>query len=40
MKAYLEVIKPVTDGDVAAARALAEEEMAALEADVRTVLGV
>jgi len=40
VKAYLEVIKPVTDGDVAAARALAEEEMLALEADVRTVLGV
>ncbi|MCR6711627.1 MAG: phospho-sugar mutase [Demequina sp.] len=40
VKAYLEVIKPVADGDVASARALAEEEMMALEADVRAVLGV
>jgi len=40
VKAYLEVIEPVADGDVAAARALAEQEMAALEADVRKVLGV
>ena len=40
VKAYLEVIKPVDDGDVAAARALAEAEMTALEADVRVVLGV
>jgi hypothetical protein len=30
----------VADGDVASARALAEEEMMALEADVRAVLGV
>jgi len=40
VKAYLEVIKPVADGDVTSARALAEGEMAALEADVRAVLGV
>ena len=40
VKAYLEVIKPVADGDVAAARALAEQEIAALEADVRNLLGV
>jgi len=40
VKAYLEVIKPTTDGDVARARAAAKDEMAALEADVRSVLGV
>ena len=40
VKAYLEVIKPVAGGDVAAARALAEQEIAALEADVRNLLGV
>ena len=40
VKAYLEVIKPVADGDVAAARTLAASEMTALEADVRDVLGV
>ena len=40
VKAYLEVIKPVDDGDVAAARGLAEAEMAELEADVRKALGV
>jgi phosphomannomutase len=40
VKAYLEVVKPVADGDVASARALAKEEMAALEADVRAALGV
>jgi len=40
VKAYLEVIKPTTDGDVATARAAARAEMAALEADVRSVLGV
>jgi len=40
VKAYLEVVQPVTDGDVASARALAEKEMAALEADVQAVLGL
>jgi phosphomannomutase len=40
VKAYLEVIKPVSDGDVASARALATEEMTALEADVKTALGL
>jgi phosphomannomutase len=40
VKAYLEVIKPVIDGDVASARAVAEDEMVALEEDVRRLLGV
>ena len=40
VKAYLEVIVPVEGDDVAAARAEAEAQMAALESDVRTTLGV
>lgn len=40
VKAYLEVIKPVTDGDVASARARANEEMDALERDVKRALGL
>ena len=40
VKAYLEVIRPVAGGDVAAARAAASEAMNALEADVRAALGV
>ena len=40
VKAYLEVIVPVTGDDVAAARAQAEVQMAALEGDVKVALGV
>ncbi|MGC4174624.1 phospho-sugar mutase [Demequina sp.] len=40
VKAYLEVIVPVAEGDVASARAEAEDAMAALEADVKGALGV
>ena len=40
VKAYLEVTVPVEGDDVAAARAEAEAQMAALESDVRTTLGV
>ena len=39
VKAYLEVIAPV-DGDVATARAVAKEQMAALERDVTKALGL
>ncbi len=40
VKAYLEVIRPVEGGDVASARAAAAHAMDALEADVKTALGV
>ncbi|WP_062461468.1 phospho-sugar mutase [Demequina soli] len=40
VKAYLEVIVPVADGDVAAARASAVETMEALRADVTAALGI
>lgn len=40
VKAYLEVIQPVRDGDVVAARAAAREVLGQLEAQVRALLGV
>jgi len=40
VKAYLEVIEPVSGGDVRTARAAATEAMAALRADVEKLLGV
>ncbi len=40
VKAYLEVIESVDDGDVGAARAAASKAMAALRADVEKLLGV
>jgi phosphomannomutase len=40
VKAYLEVTSPVEGGDVASARALATQAMDALEADIRTALGL
>lgn len=39
VKAYMEVVEPVTGGDVATARAAANAAMDALEADVRIILG-
>ncbi|PZG20968.1 phosphomannomutase [Micromonospora craterilacus] len=40
LKAYLEVVEPVTDGDVAAARTRAAASVAALRAETATALGV
>jgi len=40
VKAYLEVIEPVAEGDVRTARAAATKAMAALRADVEKLLGV
>jgi phosphomannomutase len=40
VKAYLEVIVPVAEGDVAVARTTAKAQMAALEADVKAALGL
>lgn len=40
LKCYLEVIIPVENGDVAAARKTAAERLAAVSADVRAALGV
>ncbi|MFU8870705.1 phospho-sugar mutase [Micromonospora sp. SL4-19] len=40
LKAYLEVVEPVADGDVAAARARAATAVAALRAEVATALGL
>ncbi|SCG75240.1 phosphomannomutase [Micromonospora echinaurantiaca] len=40
LKAYLEVVEPVADGDVAAARARATEAVAALRAEISTALGL
>ncbi|PWU60954.1 phosphomannomutase, partial [Micromonospora globispora] len=40
LKAYLEVVEPVTDGDVAAARQRAATSVAALRAEIATALGV
>jgi len=40
LKAYLEVVEPVADGDVPAARARATAAVAALRTEVATVLGI
>ncbi|HEU4347882.1 MAG TPA: phospho-sugar mutase [Actinoplanes sp.] len=40
LKAYLEVVEPVTDGDVATARTRAEQAMADLRREVAAALGV
>ncbi|MGS2614210.1 phospho-sugar mutase [Micromonospora sp. LZ34] len=40
LKAYLEVVEPVADGDVAAARARATEAVAALRAEIAAALGL
>ncbi|MGH8894296.1 MAG: phospho-sugar mutase [Actinomycetes bacterium] len=40
LKCYLEVVVPVVDGDVAAARRAAAESLAAIKGDLATVLGV
>ncbi|MEU4779786.1 phospho-sugar mutase [Micromonospora sp. NPDC023633] len=40
LKAYLEVVEPVPDGDVAAARARATHAVAALRAEMATALGL
>jgi phosphomannomutase len=40
VKAYLEVIEPLSDGDLSSARARAADTMATLEADVRAALGL
>ncbi|SCL36152.1 phosphomannomutase [Micromonospora pallida] len=40
LKAYLEVVEPVVDGDVAAARGRATEAVAALRTEIATVLGL
>ncbi|MFG2053645.1 phospho-sugar mutase [Micromonospora sp. NPDC048930] len=40
LKAYLEVVEPVADGDVAAARARATTAVAALRAEIAAALGV
>ena len=38
IKAYIEVIQPVNDGDVTAARNAADERIAAVVADVQALL--
>ncbi len=40
LKAYLEVVEPVADGDVAAARGRAAEAVTALRTEIATALGV
>ncbi|MEV4462973.1 phospho-sugar mutase [Micromonospora echinofusca] len=40
LKAYLEVVEPVTDGDVAGARARATDAVAALRTEMATALGL
>ncbi len=40
LKAYLEVVEPVTDGDVAAARSRAAVAVSALRTEIATALGV
>ncbi|TIC86761.1 phospho-sugar mutase [Nocardioides sp. GY 10113] len=40
LKCYLEVVVPVTDGDVAAARSVAAERLAALRADIAAAAGI
>ncbi|WP_410809886.1 phospho-sugar mutase [Micromonospora sp. 067-2] len=40
LKAYLEVVEPVTDGDVPAARSRAAQAVAGLRADVGAALGI
>ncbi|MEV4541575.1 phospho-sugar mutase [Micromonospora echinaurantiaca] len=40
LKAYLEVVEPVADGDVTAARVRATEAVAALRAEISTALGL
>ncbi|MGC5029938.1 phospho-sugar mutase [Micromonospora sp. DT229] len=40
LKAYLEVVEPVTDGDVAAARSRAAQAVAALRTETATALGI
>ena len=40
LKCYLEAVVPVTDGDVAAARQAAAQELAAVKADLAAVLGL
>ncbi|MEU8259010.1 phospho-sugar mutase [Micromonospora sp. NPDC048999] len=40
LKAYLEVVEPVADGDVPAARARATDAVAALRAEIATALGL
>ncbi|MCO1595178.1 phospho-sugar mutase [Micromonospora sp. RHAY321] len=40
LKAYLEVVEPVPDGDVASARARAEAAVAQLRAEIATALGL
>ncbi len=40
LKAYLEVVEPVTDGDVAAARLRAGEAVAALRTEIAAALGM
>ncbi|MEQ6903482.1 phospho-sugar mutase [Nocardioides sp. YIM 152588] len=40
LKCYLEVVVPVADGDVAAARASATEQLAALRADIAAAAGI
>ena len=38
IKAYIEIVEPVTDGDVASARTMATERLAAVAADVQALL--
>jgi phosphomannomutase len=40
LKAYLEVVEPVAQGDVATARTRAEQALTALRAEVAATLGV
>ena len=40
LKAYLETVVPVVDGDVAAARRTAAETLAAVRADLASALGL
>jgi phosphomannomutase len=40
LKAYLEVVQPVTEGDVGTARSRAEADLTALRAEVATALGL
>jgi phosphomannomutase len=40
VKCYLEVVVPVTDGDVPAARAVASDRLAALKTDLAAAAGL
>jgi len=40
LKCYLEVVRPVSDGDVGAARGAAEDELAVLKTDIARAAGI